>query len=79
MTYKYYSWSVTMNDGARINYEFEMDEAAPWTAVLKRFASFLDMEEYSGVSQKIEDICAEYEEILNTQLDGDSAFKELHG
>ena len=76
VNYKYYSWSVLMEDGTKVQYEFSIDDQAPWTSVLKRFGSFLEKTDYPGTAQKIEDLCVEFEEMLDSKLAADDALQD---
>jgi hypothetical protein len=77
--YKYYSWAVSLDDGTRYSYDFEMHEEDPWTAVLRRFGRFLEKEGYDGASSRIEELCAEFENNLENRIQGTQALEELHG
>jgi hypothetical protein len=78
MGFKFYSWMVSLDDGSRHTYEFEIHEDDPWTSVLKRFGSFLEKEGHKGVSEKIENLCELYETTLQDKIDGEEALKSLH-
>jgi hypothetical protein len=64
--FKFYNWSVELDDGSRYSYEFQLHEMDPWTEALRKFGRFLEGEGHYGVADKIEDICEEFE----AQLDG---------
>ena len=70
--FKFYSWSVSLDDGTRYTYEFEMHEMDPWTTALRKFGRFLEGEGHYGVADKIENVCDEFE----AQLDGRIASEE---
>jgi hypothetical protein len=77
--FKYYNWSVTLDDGTRYTYEFQVHEEDSWPVVLRKFGDFLQAEGYGGIKDRIEDLCDEFEEELDNRIDGDLAFRELHG
>jgi hypothetical protein len=77
--FKYYNWSVTLDDGTRYTYEFQVHEEDAWPVVLRKFGDFLQAEGYGGIKDRIEDLCDEFEEELDNRINGDAAFKELHG
>ena len=76
--FKFYSWTVSMDDGSRLSYEFEVHDADPWTTVLRKYGNFLESEGYKGVSARIEDVCADFENQLDQRLDGIEAFNSYH-
>lgn len=76
--FKYYSWTVSLDDGTRYSYDFEMHEEDPWTSVLRRFGKFLEAEGYDGASSHIENICSEFENHLDDRVAGIEALKDLH-
>ena len=77
--FKYYSWSVSMEDGTRLSYDFQIEDTAAWTDVLKRFGDFLNSEGYGNAKDAIDIISAELsEENLDYQLAGIEAFNEYH-
>jgi hypothetical protein len=44
-----------------------------------KFGDFLQAEGYGGIKDRIENLCEEFEEELDNRINGDTAFKELHG
>lgn len=77
--FKYYNWSVTLDDGTRYTYEFQVHEEDAWPIVLRKFGDFLQAEGYGDIKDRIEDLCDGFEEELDNRINGDTAFKELHG
>ena len=77
--FKYYNWSVTLDDGTRYTYEFQVHEEDSWTTVLRKFGDFLQAEGYKDIKDRIENLCDAFEEELDNRINGDIAFKELHG
>lgn len=77
--FKYYSWSVSMDDGTRYSYDFEMHRDDPWVSVLRKFGKFLEAEGFTGAKDKIEEICYNIEEELDNRIAGVKAMQEYHG
>jgi hypothetical protein len=76
--FKYYSWSVSMEDGTRLSYDFQIEDDAPWTDVLKRFGEFLGSEGYEEGRESVNIICYELEQELDAKLAGTEALKDYH-
>lgn len=83
-TYEYggfnaYEWSVTFDDGSKVNYSFTAHDGDPWTVILRKFGKFLQGQGYPGVEHRIEELCEEFESELEARLNGRLAFDEFHG
>jgi hypothetical protein len=76
--FKYYSWTVSMEDGSRFSYDFQIEEDAPWTDVLKKFGSFLNSEGYSNAKDAIDIICYELDEEMENRIEGIQALNDYH-
>ena len=74
--FKFYSWTVSLDDGSRFSYDFEVHQDDPWTTVLRKFGRFLEGEGYLGVSDRIEDICDEFENSLDARIDAEDALRK---
>lgn len=76
--FKYYSWSVSMEDGTRLSYDFQIEDDASWIEVLKRFGEFLGSEGYENGKDSVNIICHELEQELDAQIAGTEALNEYH-
>jgi hypothetical protein len=76
--FKYYSWTVEMDDGARFNYDFRIEDDAPWTEVLRKFGTFLNSEGYFGAKDAIDIICYELDEEVENRIAGTQALNDYH-
>jgi len=77
--FKFYSWVVSMEDGSRFTYEFEMHRDDPWNEVLRKFGRFLETEGFVGAKEKIENLCDEFESELDSKIQGVQAMQKYHG
>lgn len=76
--FKYYSWTVQMDDGARFSYDFQIEDDAPWTEVLRKFGKFLHSEGYGNAKDTIDILCYELDEELEERIQGIKALNEYH-
>lgn len=76
--FKYYNWTVSMDDGSRYSYDFQIEEDATWTDVLRKFGNFLNSEGYPDAKDAIETICYELDQEVENRIAGIQALNDYH-